>query len=307
MRSLSRRRGSRRAEAWHGHRSPDGEGPPRPERSSVQRIRLGTFSCWVRCSTSSSDSDYDWIRSRSVNYEDHYLRLVEKAKRRISSLPLEGYIERHHVIPHCLGGGDEATNIVDLTAEEHFVAHELLVKMYPGIPALTWTLVRMSAGPSSPSAPKWKNKLYGWRKRAFLVANSQRMKERWEDPGYRAIQENRKDTPETCAKRSISSRRLWRSDEYRLKVSAALTGIKRTPEYIAKMKARVYPAAAKAKVSAMFKGRPKTRESIEKMKATKRANGSGIGKPHKKSAAALANQVRIQIRKLEAELAEVRS
>lgn len=45
--------------------------------------------------------------------------------------PCDGYIERHHIIPKSLGGGDDSGNIVALTAREHFVCHCLLAKMYP--------------------------------------------------------------------------------------------------------------------------------------------------------------------------------
>lgn len=40
-----------------------------------------------------------------------------------------GYCERHHIIPSSLGGGDEPSNLVWLTAREHFICHWLLTKM----------------------------------------------------------------------------------------------------------------------------------------------------------------------------------
>jgi len=41
------------------------------------------------------------------------------------------YVEAHHVVPKSLGGADNDTNIVVLTAREHFVAHRLLTKITP--------------------------------------------------------------------------------------------------------------------------------------------------------------------------------
>ncbi|WXB47840.1 homing endonuclease [Vibrio phage VB_VaC_TDDLMA] len=41
-----------------------------------------------------------------------------------------GYSERHHVIPRSLGGSDEDSNLVRLTAREHFLCHCLLAKMF---------------------------------------------------------------------------------------------------------------------------------------------------------------------------------
>ena len=44
--------------------------------------------------------------------------------------PVVGYSEEHHIIPRCLGGEDIPTNLVRLSAREHFLCHHLLCKMY---------------------------------------------------------------------------------------------------------------------------------------------------------------------------------
>ncbi len=40
-------------------------------------------------------------------------------------------LERHHIIPKCLGGSDLLFNLVDLTPREHFIAHQLLAEENP--------------------------------------------------------------------------------------------------------------------------------------------------------------------------------
>jgi len=45
---------------------------------------------------------------------------------------VDGYIERHHIIPRSLGGKNNTENIVKLTAKEHFVCHRLLTKITEG-------------------------------------------------------------------------------------------------------------------------------------------------------------------------------
>lgn len=80
-----------------------------------------------------------------MNYSYHYDRLITRARCRI----LSGYRERHHVIPRCMGGTDAIDNLVNLTPEEHYVAHQLLVKMYPGIRGLIFAIVLMSNGNSN--------------------------------------------------------------------------------------------------------------------------------------------------------------
>jgi hypothetical protein len=58
-------------------------------------------------------------------YASTYFSLMEKAQGREN---LNGYFEKHHIIPKSLGGTNLASNIVKLTAREHFIAHLLLSK-----------------------------------------------------------------------------------------------------------------------------------------------------------------------------------
>lgn len=62
-----------------------------------------------------------------MNYRQHYDILILRARDR----NINGYAEKHHILPKCLGGTNSKENIVKLTAREHFVAHLLLVKIYP--------------------------------------------------------------------------------------------------------------------------------------------------------------------------------
>jgi hypothetical protein len=96
-----------------------------------------------------------------MNYEKHYSLLIERARVR----QFDGYTEKHHVVPKCMGGTDDASNLVSLTPEEHYVAHQLLVKMHPENYALAKAAAMMV--PDRPS-----NKLYGWLRRRLSVAMS---------------------------------------------------------------------------------------------------------------------------------------
>lgn len=43
----------------------------------------------------------------------------------------EEYCEKHHIIPRCMGGNDEESNLIDLYAKEHYEAHRLLAEENP--------------------------------------------------------------------------------------------------------------------------------------------------------------------------------
>jgi hypothetical protein len=58
-------------------------------------------------------------------YSRWYEALITKAQNRT----IDGYVEKHHVIPRSFGGNDGKANLVNLTAREHYIAHALLWKM----------------------------------------------------------------------------------------------------------------------------------------------------------------------------------
>ena len=62
-----------------------------------------------------------------MNYQRIHDAIIERASNRT----LQGYREKHHVIPRCMGGVNTADNLVELTAREHFIIHKLLVEIYP--------------------------------------------------------------------------------------------------------------------------------------------------------------------------------
>jgi hypothetical protein len=91
-----------------------------------------------------------------MNYQNIYTQLVLKRQ----SILTEGYVEKHHIIPRCMGGTDEPENIVRLTAREHFVAHQLLVKIYPENKNLILAVIRFSRQIKSGLIVN--SKLYQW-------------------------------------------------------------------------------------------------------------------------------------------------
>jgi len=148
-----------------------------------------------------------------MNYQLHYDQLVARAAART----LDGYSERHHVVPVCMGGSNEAANIVRLTPEEHYVAHQLLYRihrtrsLFNAIKCMTW---------KSKHTPTRNNRLYGWIRRQHAA--------------YMSMQTGRKQSAQTKAKIgaankvALTGKRL--SDQHRKNISTGGTGLKRTDE-----------------------------------------------------------------------------
>jgi hypothetical protein len=100
-----------------------------------------------------------------LNYQKHYNLLINRAKNRY----ITEYTENHHILPKCIGGSNNKSNLVRLTPEEHFVAHQLLVKIYPNCVGLIRAASRMTV---SSYKNVRNNKLYGWLRRRFAKAMS---------------------------------------------------------------------------------------------------------------------------------------
>jgi hypothetical protein len=79
-----------------------------------------------------------------MNYQKIYNQLIEKAISENRRKGIDVYYERHHIIPKCIGGANDKTNLVLLTAREHFVAHKLLCEIYPDDSNLEHAIWRMA-------------------------------------------------------------------------------------------------------------------------------------------------------------------
>lgn len=78
-----------------------------------------------------------------MNYSKIYDDLVAKCiVRGLDKKVLDGYFEKHHIIPKCLGGSDKNSNFVLFTPREHVIAHRLLWKANPNNYSLMWAYTR---------------------------------------------------------------------------------------------------------------------------------------------------------------------
>lgn len=90
-----------------------------------------------------------------MDYNKIYNSLIQRSKTRSKS---DGYYESHHIIPRCMNGSDEQDNLVLLTPEEHYLAHQLLIRIYPDNLNLVFAANMLCTN-------RMNNKLYGWIRR----------------------------------------------------------------------------------------------------------------------------------------------
>ena len=173
-------------------------------------------------------------------YTKWYFNIIRNAN------PTTSYVEKHHIIPRCIGGSDHRENIVALTAREHFVCHLLLTKMTTGKvkQAMCWAVGKF----------------------AQVNKNQQRNFTSWE---YQKIRE------------SISFARTGKkhSNESRKKMSEKAKG--RTPWNKGKSGVQKHSAESNKKRSETLKGRIRTEEFCQKVSNGKKGHKAGMtGKKH---------------------------
>jgi hypothetical protein len=91
-----------------------------------------------------------------------YLKIYNRLCRRAVGRTIDVYTERHHIIPRCMQGTDDLENLVHLTPEEHFLAHQLLIRIYPENKGLIYAAQLMT---QCSNGKRINNKLFGWIKR----------------------------------------------------------------------------------------------------------------------------------------------
>jgi len=181
-------------------------------------------------------------------YEKWYYNITERGKHRT----LTEYVERHHIVPHSLGGSDDASNLVSLTAREHFICHWLLTKMHIG-----------------ESRSKMINALY------MMQGNSTYQK-RYESKITSRIYKNLREEYAAYISK-LNTGRIQPPDE-KAKQIAAMTGRKREPfsdEWRAKLSAAksgennnrygvVFSEETRKKIGSAAKGRKYSSDVVEK-------------------------------------------
>jgi hypothetical protein len=166
---------------------------------------------------------------------NHYKQRYDHMIHHYQAHLCEGYVEKHHITPRCLGGSDDIDNLVLLPLRAHYLAHYMLTKMYPDNNKLYHAFAAM-ARQSKNHQRHFTSKQYEKMKKARSsamtgVPRPEHVKQKLRKP---------KSTRENYSKP--------KSDLHRSNISQALTGTKKTTNHIANMVAsrRAYNEARTA-------------------------------------------------------------
>jgi hypothetical protein len=200
-------------------------------------------------------------------------------------LSKEIYTERHHIIPRSLGGSNDSTNLVKLTAKEHRLVHILLPRMTVD-PAHTksmwyalWMMLRTRNKDQNRKISK--GSMFELAKIEVAKNSSQLHK------GKTVSNETREKLSKSCQGRPSVFKGKTHSAESKQKLSTAHKGKTIAPETVAKIlesrKHYQHSEETKQKISAGNKGKAitHTAESRQKMSDAKKGKTPTwlVGKP----------------------------
>jgi hypothetical protein len=163
-----------------------------------------------------------------MNYQRIHDAIIERASNRT----LQGYREKHHVIPRCMGGVNTADNLVELTAREHFIIHKLLVEIYPTESKLVyayWAMCNKQSSKKMLRNYKISSRDYQYAKELFSILSSKlhKGKKSWNSgikTGKSSWNLGIPHSAETKHKIGLKSKNRKHSAETRQKRSQALLG-----------------------------------------------------------------------------------
>lgn len=175
-----------------------------------------------------------------MNYIKLYNSIIVNAKFRERP---DCYCEKHHIVPKCLGGTNEESNLVILTAREHFIVHHLLYKIYPNNNKIFFALSAMNMVKrwNNSSVQRYKPKLTSKQyeqlrqKRSILISKwskgrivSEKTKKKMSK-----IHAGKHLSNEAKNKIAESNSKIIHTSEWNKKVSESLKKYKRTSEHSA--------------------------------------------------------------------------
>lgn len=159
------------------------------------------------------------------------------------------YYESHHIIPRALAPEliKDITNVVLLTAREHFICHCLLTKMLTGRDKYKMqAALRMLCGT----------------KTEVRYTNSRL---------YQQLRKNMRLTEEHKQKIAIAGIGRKHTEETKLKMSLAKKGIPKTEEHKQKLRGRIVSEETRKKISEANKGKPSPKKGLPGHKLTEEA------------------------------------
>lgn len=222
-------------------------------------------------------------------YKRWYEQLVLNAQTRILSDNV--YSELHHIIPRSVKGNNAKTNLVKLTAREHFICHWLLVKMFTGSNRAKMVYALRNMRAENKYHKRYSTKITARVYEHFKIEFTKYHKENMTGRRHSAesllkmskAQKGRTFTNETKLKMAVAAKQKPPiSNKTRQKLSEASKGRQRSPEamakFIAKRKGHIVSEETRQKIRDTLKARYADGSLVASEETRKKRSEAGKGR-----------------------------
>ena len=200
-------------------------------------------------------------------YKTWHDNIISKAKLRTE----ERIYEIHHIIPKCLKGSNDKSNLVKLTPREHYIVHMLLCKFTKG-----YARHKMIFSFQAMANIKSKNRTYKVNSKTAELLKLE----------FRKLLSNRIVKKETLEKQRKAMKGIKLTEEHKRKIGLAGLGRKASKESIAKRVAKTTglkrSQAFKDRMSEIAKNRKFSKETRKKISLSLMGNKKALGMKHSK-------------------------
>ena len=149
---------------------------------------------------------------KSSHYLNRYLKLISLARHQMVDV---NYVEIHHILPESMGGLNVDSNLITLSARQHYLVHWMLWKAYKS-KEMTAAFFSMSnqSNPHQCRERKITSRAYAKLRAEFSTHISKSTTELWMDPQYRQKHNTTNKTEKTKLLRSNKAKELWKDPVY---------------------------------------------------------------------------------------------
>lgn len=172
-----------------------------------------------------------------MDYQRIYDQIIDRAKQEGRGKGEGTYYESHHIVPRCMGGSNKKENLVELTAREHFLCHQLLISIHPKNKKLAyalWGMCNQTGSTNNVRDYRVSSRTYQIGREAFIQAITGRACT-WGNKiseAKKGISQGKRSKESVAKqKQTVASNPYTRTEKSKQTISEKLTNYKKTKEH----------------------------------------------------------------------------
>lgn len=199
----------------------------------------------------------------NLHYYNRYIRFIKHYQE--NQIDTSKYFEKHHIVPKSMGGSNDKSNLVNLSARAHFIAHFLLWKAYRN----KETAYAFNCMSRIKISKNYKNRRY-FNSRLYekFTLKAKHFFCNKNHPSF-----GKEKNPESIQKQRLKMLGRKQSDDHvKNRVNSFKKFKEQNPDYKGAFYGKKHTDEYKLKMRNLFLGKRKSKQHVEKMKSRPQNN-----------------------------------